>query len=336
MTTLADRNLTLADWASRKDPDGKMSVITELLNLNDTLLDDIVWREANGVQKHTGVVRTGLPDVYFRAINQGVPVSKSTTAKVEEIMSAIEARSDVDVRLIKLNGADSGFRVSEDIAFIEAMRQKMLWNMIYGNPSKDPENFIGLHLRYNDPKSRNSVMVIDADKTATTGDNFASIYMPVWGDQTVHGLFPKGSPVGLQHQDLGENDAVDMNGNKFRAVSSLFTWEAGLHVVDWESCGRIANISREKLESGEINLIHLLIDLTERVEKQNLGKPVLYCPKSICTYLRKQVLEKRNVNLTWDTAAGKRVLAFDGVEIHALKALKYNESAYDPKKVAAA
>lgn len=335
MAALADRNLTLADWASRKDPDGKMMVITELLNLNDRLLDDIVWREANGVQKHIGSVRTGLPDVYFRVLNQGVPVSKSTTAKVEEVMSAIESRSDIDVRLIKLNGSDPNFRASEDLAFIEAMRQKMLYNMIYGNPKKDPENFIGLHLRYNDPKARNHVMVIDADKTAKTGSNYASIYLPIWGDQTVHGLFPKGSSVGLQHQNLGENDALDANGNKFRAVSSLFSWEAGLHVVDWESCGRIANISLAKLESGDINLIHLLIDLTERIEKQSMGKPVIYCPRSVRTYLRKQVLAKNNVNLTWDTAAGKRVLAFDGIEIQPLKALEFNEPAYDPTKVAA-
>lgn len=335
MATLADRNLTLADWASRKDPDGKMMVITELLNLNDRLLDDIVWREANGTQKHTGVVRTGLPEVYFRVLNQGVPVSKSTTAKVEEVMSAIEARSDIDVRLMRLNGDDASFRASEDLAFVEAMRQKMLYNMIYGNPKKDPENFVGLHLRYNDPKARNHVMVIDADKEAKGGNNYASIYLPVWGDNTVHGLFPKGSPVGLQHQNLGENDALDANGNKFRAVSSLFTWEAGLHVVDWESCGRIANISLAKLESGDINLINLLIDLTERLEKQSMGKPVIYCPRSVRTYLRKQVLAKNNVNLTWDTAEGKRVLAFDGIEIQTLKALEFNEAAYDPQKVAA-
>lgn len=328
MAMLGNTNLTLADWASRKDPDGKMGVITELLNMNDTLLDDIVWREANGVQKHTGHVRTGLPDVYFRVINQGVPASKSTTAKVEEVMSAIESRSDIDVRLIKLNGDDQNFRMSEDLAFIEAMRQKMLWNMIYGDPKKDPENFVGLHLRYNDSTAKNACMVINADLEASGKTGYCSVYMPVWGDQTVHGLFPKGSVVGLQHQNLGETDALDAKGNKFRAVSSLFTWDAGLHVKDWEACGRIANISLAKLESGEINLINLLIDLTERVEKQSMGKPVIYCPKSVRTWLRKQILDKKNVNLTWDTVEGKRVLAFDGVEINALKALNYNEPAY--------
>ena len=42
----AQRNLTLTDWATRVDPDGKQAVIAELLNSDDQLLDDIAWVEA--------------------------------------------------------------------------------------------------------------------------------------------------------------------------------------------------------------------------------------------------------------------------------------------------
>lgn len=324
----AQRNLTLTDWANRVDPDGKQAVIAELLNSDDQLLDDIAWVEANGIQRHTGTVRTGLPEVYFRAINQGVPSSKSTTAKVEEVMAGIESRSDVDVRLLNLNGNSAEFRASEDRAFIEAMKQKMLGTMIYGNPKKDPEGFAGLHLRYNDPKAQSAQMILSADKDASGTTGFASIYMVVWGDETVHGIFPKGSHVGLQHRDLGENTVLDANGNRYQAASSLFTWDAGLFVKNWECAGRIANISLDKLQSGQIDLVSLLIDLTERVEYQNMGRPVIYCPKSVRTTLRKQILAKNNVNLTWDTVEGKRVLAFDEIPIHALKALTYGEAAY--------
>ena len=97
---------------------------------------------------------------------------------------------------------------------------------------------------------------------------------------------------------------------------------------NWECAGRIANISLDKLQSGQIDLVSLLIDLTERVEYQNMGRPVIYCPKSVRTTLRKQILAKNNVNLTWDTVEGKRVLAFDEIPIHALKALTYGEAAY--------
>lgn len=334
MATVGNTNLTLSDWASRRDPDGKMSVITELLNSTDTLLDDIVWREANGTQKHTGTVRTGLPKVYYRTINQGVPPSKSTTAKVEEVMSMMEARSPVDVELLRLNGDDADFRLSEDRAFIEAMKQTMLKNIIYGNPKKDPEAFVGLHMRYNDPEAKTAKMVIDADPTATADTGYASIYLVVWGDQTVHGIFPKGSSAGLEQRDLGESAVADGNGNFYQAKTSLFHWKAGLFVKNWEGAGRIANISKAKLADGTIDLRKLLIELTSRVKYKGMGKAVIYCPESIRTALRLQMLEKSNVNLTWDNKEGSEILRFDGIQVKSLEALTYDEPAYDPSKVA--
>lgn len=325
MATVGNTNLTLTDWANRLDPDGKVAVISELLNTGDTLLDDIVWVEANGKQKHTGVVRTGLPDVYFRSINQGIPTSKSTTAKIEEVMSSIESRSCVDKKLMELNGNTAAFRMSEDRPFIEAMKQKMLKCMIYGNPKKDSNEFSGLHIRYNSSTAKNKDMIIDADSTAS-GSTYASAYMVVWGEQTCHGLFPSGSMAGLQQQDLGEGDATDGSGNQFRAYQSLFTWDAGLFVKDWESVGRIANISTAKLANGDIDIVKLLVQLTERVENQSSGRPVIYVPRSVRTCLRLQTLAKSNVNLTFDTVEGKRVLAFDGVPIKALKGLDFNEN----------
>lgn len=334
MATVGNTNLTLSDWASRVDPDGKASVIAELLNSTDTLLDDIVWREANGVQKHTGVVRTGLPSVYFRAINQGVPASKSTTAKVEEVMSSIEARSKVDIKLIELNGHDPNFRLSEDVTFIESMKQTMLKHMIYGNPKKDPEAFVGLHMRYNDPSARTSKMVINADKTATGDTGYASIYMVVWGDNTVHGIFPKGSQAGLRQKDLGEKTVDDDYGNQFEAMVTRFNWDAGLHVKNWEGAGRIANISKAKLESGEIDLRKVLIQLTSIVKHKSMGRAVIYCPESVRTALRLQMLEKGNVNLTWDNKEGSEILRFDGIPVKELEALTYEEAAYDPNNEA--
>lgn len=334
MATVGNTNLTLSDWASRVDPDGKASVIAELLNSADTLLDDIVWREANGVQKHTGVVRTGLPSVYFRAINQGVPASKSTTAKVEEVMSSIEARSKVDIKLLELNGHDPNFRLSEDITFIESMKQTMLKHMIYGNPKKDPEAFVGLHMRYNDPSARTAKMVINADKTATGDTGYASIYLVVWGDNTVHGIFPKGSQAGLRQKDLGEKTVDDEYGNQFEAMVTRFNWDAGLHVKNWEGAGRIANISKAKLESGEIDLRKVLIQLTSIVKYKSMGRAVIYCPESVRTALRLQMLEKGNVNLTWDNKEGSEILRFDGIPVKALEALTYEEAAYDPNNEA--
>lgn len=327
MAVINATNLTLSDWATRVDPDGKTAVITELLNTGDDLLEDVVWKQANGTLRHVDTVRTGLPDVYFRAINAGVPASKSTTAKVEEVMVGIEGRSPIDSRLLKLNGNDAGIRLSEDVAFIESMRQKAFSMMIYGDPKKDPECFSGLQLRYNDSRAKSAEMIFNADPAAS-GNGYASVYMVTWGDTTCHGIFPKGSNAGLEHRNYKDVRLVDARGNAYQGDESVFTWDMGLFVKDWESCGRIANISLEKLRSGEINLIDLLVQLTERVETGSGNRPVIYMPKSVRTHLRLQMNKVQNANLTWDTIGGKRVLAFDNIPVKTMKGLKFTESAY--------
>ena len=47
MATLATTNLTLADWAKRTDPDGRIPVVAELLSQTNEILDDAVFKEGN-------------------------------------------------------------------------------------------------------------------------------------------------------------------------------------------------------------------------------------------------------------------------------------------------
>ncbi|TXH18504.1 MAG: hypothetical protein E6R03_02025, partial [Hyphomicrobiaceae bacterium] len=84
MATLSANALTLADWAKRTDPDGRVPVVAELLSQSNEVLEDAVFAEGNLPTGHRVVIRTGLPTVYWRALNQGIPSSKSTTAQVDE------------------------------------------------------------------------------------------------------------------------------------------------------------------------------------------------------------------------------------------------------------
>ena len=82
MATLSTSNLTLADWAKRSDPDGRVPIVAELLSQSNEILEDCVFKEGNLPTGERVVIRTGLPSVYWRALNQGIPNSKSTTAQV--------------------------------------------------------------------------------------------------------------------------------------------------------------------------------------------------------------------------------------------------------------
>jgi len=111
MTTLSTSNLTLADWAKRTDPDGRVPIIAELLSQSNEILEDCVFKEGNLPTGERVVVRTGLPAVYWRALNAGIPSSKSTTAQVDEAAGILEARSEVDkdLAMLKVNEGLSQF-----------------------------------------------------------------------------------------------------------------------------------------------------------------------------------------------------------------------------------
>ena len=162
MATLSTQNLTLADWAKRQDPNGNIPMIAELLSQTNEILTDAVFKEGNLPTGDRVVIRTGLPNVYWRQLNQGVIGSKSTTAQVDEGVGMLEAYCEIDKALADLNGNTAQFRLSEDQAFLEAMNQEQAQTLFYGNTNSSPEEFLGLSTRYSDLSAENGQNIISA------------------------------------------------------------------------------------------------------------------------------------------------------------------------------
>lgn len=292
MATLASGQLTLADWAKRLDPNGQVPAVAELLSQTNEILEDAVFQEGNLPTGHRVVIRTGLPTVYWRTLNAGVPTSKSTTAQVDEACGIMEARSHIDVELAKLNGNTAAFRLSEDSAFIEAMNQLQAQTMFYGNPGVDPKTYLGLATRYGAISGAgNSQNIIDAGGTSS---NNTSIYLVVWGANTVFCPFPKGSQAGLMHKDLGEESVPDASGNFYQALRTLYQWKNGLVVKDWRYVVRIANINTANLvaESAAADIIKLMSRALDRIPNLNMGRAAFYMNRTVYSMLRVQALNK--------------------------------------------
>jgi hypothetical protein len=292
MALLAAGQLTLADWAKRLDPNGQVPAVAELLSQTNEILEDCVFQEGNLPTGHRVVIRTGLPTVYWRSINQGVPVSKATTAQVDESCGILEARSHIDVELARLNGNTASFRLSEDTAFLEAMNQAQASTMFYGNPATDPRQYIGLAPRYGTISGAgNAQNIIDAGGTGT--DN-TSIYLVVWGPQTVFCPFPKGSQAGLQHKDLGEESVPDASNNFYQALRTLYQWKNGLVVKDWRYVVRIGNIDVSNLvsEVAAADLVKLMSRALDRIPNLNMGRSCFYMNRTVYSMLRLQALNK--------------------------------------------
>lgn len=328
MATLAITNPTLADVANRMTADGKIDMqIVEMLTQTNEVLQDMTFIEANGYTEHKTTIRSGLPTGTWRKLNYGVQPEKSRTVQVKDSLGMLETYAEVDKALADLNGNSAAWRMSEDYAFVEGMNKTMASTLFYGDSSVDPEKFMGLAPRYNDTTAQNGSNII---KAGGSGADNTSVWLVVWGPNTIHGLYPKGSQAGLQQRDLGEETLTDAQGGRYQGYRSHYKWDMGLTLRDWRYVVRIANIDVSDLTNNAASgadLIDLMIQALEIIPNMSMGRPVFYCSRTVRSFLRRQILNKNNVNLTFENVSGKQVLSFDGVPVRKTDALLETEAA---------
>jgi len=139
----------------------------------------------------------------------------------------------------------------------------------------------------------------------------------VWGDNTVFGVYPKGSKAGLQHEDLGLQDVQDANGGYYRAYKDWWQWKAGLVVKDWRYAVRICNIDVSNLvsESSAADIIKLMIKAIHRIPFLTMGRPVFYANRTVREMLDIQALNKSTNTLSIREAAGQFSTSFLSIPI---------------------
>jgi hypothetical protein len=231
---------TLIDIAKSFGPDGKVAILAELLNQSNEIIQYLPFIEGNLPTGHKGSVRAGLPTVALRRFYKGVPPSKSGRDTVEDICAMLEGRNEIDKDIAELNGNTAAFRMSEGLAFTEAMNQTFAQQMMYGNTATNKDGVLGLTPRYNAISgATNGANVLSA---GASGSDNTSVWLLVPGENTVTGIYPKASKAGLEQEDLGVIDAFDSSNNRYRAYAERWTWKFGLHVKDWRYAVRIANI----------------------------------------------------------------------------------------------
>jgi len=326
MATIGNTNPTLADIAKRLDPDGKIDTIVEMLGETNEILTDMTFVEGNLPTGHRTTVRSGLPGATWRKLNYGVQPDKSQTVPVTDTCGMLEAYAEIDKALAELNGNSAAFRLSEDRAFLESMNQSMADTLFYGDTDVNPERFMGLAPRFD------SLSAEDGDNIVAgggSGSDNTSVWLVVWGPNTVHGIYPKGSKAGFQHSDLGEVTLEDAAGGKYQGYRTHYKWDSGLVVRDWRYIVRVANIDVSDLTndaSAGADLIDLLTQAVEIPPSLSMGRPVLYANKTIRSYLRRQITNKSNVNLTLENFAGKPAVAFDGIPVRRCDAILNTEA----------
>lgn len=336
MSTIGTGVLTLEDLSKRLDPNDGIAKIIELVAKRNEMLADLMWMEGNLITGHKTTIRTGLPTPTWRQLNYGVVQTKSTTAQITDTCGMLEAFSKVDKALADLNGNTAEFRLSEDMAHLESMSQMVATTLIYGDTRTNPERFMGLAPRFSSISTdftKTGYNVIDA---GGRGSDNTSIWIVVWGANTAHGIYPKGSKAGWNMNTFDNAPQVFYDTQspipgEYVGYRTHYRWDCGLTVRDWRYVVRIANIDVSDLlanNGNQADLAQLLTQGTERIWNLNEGRAAIYCTRDVRTQMRIQAAQKPNTLLSFTEAkdGGEHIVAFGGIPVRRVDALLTTEA----------
>lgn len=316
---------TLADLASRLDGEGRIAPIAEILNKQLPILNDLGFVECNKADGYLHTIRTGLPTPTWRKLYGGVQPSKSTTAQVTDTCGNLEAYAEVDKDIADLNGNTASFRLSEDRPFIEAMGQVMAETMFYGDTTKNPERFMGIAARYNRlPGAKAPASSRNVISCGGTGDHLTSLYFI--SHDVFHGIYPKGSKIGIDKSDKGQVTITKEDGSLFEAYRTHYKWQAGTILDDWRGCARVCNVALSGTATTGDALINAMIKAKNMIEAKYLSKLKIYVARDVKTVLELAALDKSASCLSITQAAGQFQTSFFGIPIEVCDAISTSET----------
>lgn len=330
MATLNDGVATLKDWAKTRDPDGTTADVVDLLSQENAIIEDQLFIEGNLPTGHQTTVQTSEPSATYRRLNEAVNTSKGTTAQITDQASILESWSEVDIQLAKLNGDMAKFRLQQAKPHLRIMAKTHAQTVIFGNGSTAPNEYDGLAVRYNDLAAENAVNILDG---SGTGSDNMSIWLVGWGEDQVHGIFPKGGIGGLERNDFGEvtvQGTTGIGGGRLRVFQEQFVHTAGLAVPDWRYVVRIANIDASDLSgvTSAADISELMSRAIERPPSMNSGRFAFYMNRTGRQMLN--ILNRNDVisggGLTFENVDGKRTGMFQQVPVRTVDQLTVTES----------
>lgn len=263
--------------------------VVETLTQLTPFMKDANVITCNKGTKHVSSIRTGLPQVSWGALYQGIAQGKGNYTQIEDTTGFIEGLSAVDTRLLALKPAQAAkLRLMESQGFLESMAQTMESAIWYADVKLNGKQFHGLAPRYSSLTNSN---VIDG---GGSGSDNSSIWFVTHGDMQTSVITPENIPAGVQREDKGEQRTLDSEGNPYYVKEEVFVQHAGIAVKDWRYNARICNIDVSDLIAGTVNINALLRKAYYRLQGRRAYKIDRYgetSPGRTAIYMNKLLAE---------------------------------------------
>lgn len=324
MSLMTANRLTLVELAKRVK-DGSVVQIAEVLNKVNSILDDAVWEPSNNLTNHVFTKRIYLPTGNWRKLNQGVARESSRTAQVTENIAMLEAYSQVDDALVDINPDPMGFRLKEDLSFVEGMSQTLASALIYSTTVGYPEKFNGFATRFASLTTANVSATHNVHSCGGTGSSLTSAYIVQWDSDKVHMIYPGNSQtVGIAVKDDGLLTVNDGNNNPMKVWQTNFKVYAGLAVRDDRCVQRVCNISATRTTGAWSD--DKMIDAIRQMPMSGAGA-VIYCNRDVLSAMDKDAKDKSNVFYGPPDVWGRPTMLFRGFPVKQVDAILTTESA---------
>lgn len=317
-------------------------MVIDVLAQDNPILDDAIARQCNMGAVERSSILSGYPSASWGRLYKGVQKSKATMQQVDDTTGFLEARSEIDVRLLKLAKDPAKQRLVDSKPFFEVMNQEMAAGIFYHDVKTTPEKFKGLGARYNAyysgtksaaPKNAAAQVVHGGG----SGNDNTSIWFVTWGDHATSLLYPENTTAGVTMQDKGEEPTTDDNGDKFYVKVATYEWHLGLTVKDWRYNARIANIDVSDMLAGNVDLWALLRQGYYRLKSRRrdgiASRIAIYMNSDVLEVLDAQSTDRalttardNTVSLGHAQVEGKEVRTYRGIPIRETDALLNTEA----------
>lgn len=297
---------TLLDIVKRNGSDAAVGLIDETIKAIPELTFGAA-RDIKGTSYKTRV-RTALPTVGFRSINEGTAAThgKVENRRVEAHLMNPRWEADVAMAEEAEDGAEA-YIAEEAVAMTAAAMQTCGSQFYYGLNLDPNKGFPGLIAAVD------AAMVVDA--TGSSANAASSLWAVRWGRQDVQWVWGLGAKFTLS--DVLIQRVLDANSNPFDAYCQSMTARPGLQVGSKWSCGRIKNLTAQGGKGLTDALIYTLLT------KFPANQP----PDMLFT--SKRCLEQLRASRTATNATGApapRPTEVEGIPIYATESLLDTEA----------
>lgn len=294
MATVNANYPTALDWSSRVDPMGRPDFIVEMMQQQYPEFEDIMFLEGNLPTGHQGTVRTGLPSPSWRRAYKGAGFTKSLTEQVTSACAVMEDWSRWDELVADINGNRAQMRFNEDVSHVQGMVKEWCSTYWYGDASTAPDEFTGMAARYPSSTAGATSANVTSLGGSSDGDQ-QSVWFVTFGQNHVHGIYPKNQRGGLMTKDWGLQKVDDSSdgSTQYAAYETQFQMKTGIHQTNWKTTARLANIDTADLVSGSLDhlLSEALIETFYKLEQSFIpsvassARTFMYCTREFKTRL---------------------------------------------------